>query len=94
MEIEVIQSQYYGRTGELEAYRAEMKNFNVPYSRRKAAAQSFYKIIAQCNDKKLMSMRQRLIRAAQAGDREWVGRISFQMKKYLGEDAESGIYET
>lgn len=94
MDVEVIESQYHGRAGELTKLKAEMNNEALPHSKRRKAAQTFYKIVEQCNDKQLMEYRHRLIRAAQAGDRDAIGRISYQMKQYLGEDPESGTYDS
>lgn len=90
MDVIVSESKYHGREGQLTKLKAMMNNDTLSPAKRRAASENFYKIIAQCNDKKLMEMRHRLMKAAQAGDREWVARISAEMRLYLKEDPESG----
>lgn len=93
MDIEVTQRQYYGRASQLDKLKHDMTDYKLSYKSRHAAAKAFAKIVAQCNDSQLMELRQRLIRASQAGDRDAAGKYSYLIKRYLGEDAESGTYD-
>lgn len=82
----------YGREGQLGRLNRERNDYNLPYHRRHAANKTLAKIIKQCSDKRLMAMRERLIKATQAGDYFEAGKIGQQMRAYLGEDLESGVY--
>lgn len=91
-DIEITQN-YYGREGQLDKLRAQTKDFNLSYKRRRKAYETMMEIITQCEDKQLMALRSRLMKASIAGDVEWVGRLSAQMKLYSGEEPETGLPE-
>lgn len=80
----------HGRHGELARLNRERGDESLSIARRLQADKAHSKIVSQLRDKKLMALRERLIRAAQAGDREAVARITAQMKDYTKEDRESG----
>jgi len=83
----------YGREGQLDKLNRERNNYaKQPWQRRKAD-ETYRKIVGQINDKKLMAMRERLMKAAIAGDLVAQAQIQQQMKYYLGEDIETGLYE-
>ncbi len=83
----------YGREGQLEKLNKTRNDWSKqPWIRRKAD-ETYRKIVAQIQDKKLMAMRERLIKASLAGDARAQALIQMQMKHYLGEDPETGLYE-
>jgi hypothetical protein len=91
---EVITWESYeaGRHGELMRLNRERNDVTLPKHRRSAAAKAHAKITAQLKDKKLMALRERLIRAAQAGDPVAIAKITAMMKDYAHEDRETGHY--
>ena len=84
---------YYGRHGELKRYTDDMNNKALPAWKRYRADKARQTVWQQLKDGRLMRLRERLIRASQAGDDIEVARIGLQMQDYLQQDRESGIYE-
>lgn len=82
----------HGRHGELTRLNRERNDITLPKHRRLAADKAHAKIVGQLRDKKLMSLRGRLIRASQGRDIIEVARITAQMKDYTKEDRETGHY--
>lgn len=82
----------YAREGELAKLNRDRNDILLPMSARKDADKAFQKILSQMRDKKLMAMRERLVKAARAGDEEQIHRITLQMRSYSKEPLESGIY--
>lgn len=82
----------HGRHGELTKLNKQRNDFNETHVTRAAADKAHAKIVRQMKDKKLMGMRERLIRAAQAADRYEVAKITAQMKDHTKEDRETGHY--
>lgn len=80
----------YGRTGELKRLGRDRNDYTLSKLVRKRANEAFVKIVRQMRDKKLMSLRQRLIRATQAGDQGASHRIQLQMRDYIKQDKETG----
>ncbi len=83
----------HGREGELAKLNSVRNDPTKPNWLRANADKNHAKIVAQLKDKKLMLMRERLIKAAQAGDAPAQARIQMEMRYYLGEDTETGLYE-
>lgn len=81
----------FGRQGELEQLNRDRNNPGLDKYTRKRAEDALKTIIDQLNDRKLMDMRLRLIRAAQAGDLIEQDKIAKQMKAYNHEDLETGL---
>lgn len=86
-------SNMYGYGSTLYKLRGDMDNATLTPNTRKAAAKAYYGILTKVQDSKLMAMRERLIRAAQAQNRYEVAKISAQMKAYAKEDTETGHYD-
>lgn len=84
-------SNDHGREGELTKLNSVRNNPDKPDFIRKQADEGHTKIVKQLKDRKLMVMRLRLIRAAQAGDAKEQARIAQAMKAHTGEDRETGL---
>ena len=80
----------FGRAGELERLNRDRNNPKLPHIVRDRADRAYAKIVEQMKDKKLMSMRERLINATRAGDMDAARKIQLQMRDYTGEDPETG----
>lgn len=80
----------YGRAGDLRKLNADRNNSGLPRILRQRANQAHAKIVLQLKDKKLMSLRQRLISATKAGDQEASHRIQLQMRDHSKQDKETG----
>lgn len=83
---------YYGRGRELKRLYEQIHDASLPPRRRLAADRTRAKIMDQLRDRRLMGLRERLIKATQAGDQLEQHRITAQMRDYLGEDRETGAY--
>lgn len=81
----------YGREGELARLNRDRNNPELGPFTRGFADKSHAKIVKQLKDKKLMAMRERLIKAAQAHDEQEQHKIQLQMRAYTGESAETGL---
>lgn len=81
----------HGRAGELAKLNADRNNPVLTKFERSQADKAHRKITEQLKDKKLMSMRSRLIRAAQANDLVEQDKIARSMKAYQHEDQETGL---
>lgn len=80
----------HGRAGELKKLYEDMNNPDLPAIVRERADHAMRKIREQMEDKKLMNMREQLIRATRAGDSAAARRIELRMREYSGEDRETG----
>lgn len=80
----------FGRAGELERLNSDRNNPELPPFTRLQADKAHAKIVAQMKDKKLMTMRERLINANLAGDVEEVKKIEVAMRTYTRQDQETG----
>lgn len=81
----------YGREGDLAKLNAARNNPSLSRFQRRQADESHKAIVEQLKDKKLMGMRERLIRAARAGDDYESDKIQRQMRAYQGQDQETGL---
>lgn len=83
----------HGRGGELTKLNTVRNDYTKPRFIRKQADEAHAKITTQLKDKTLMGLRDRLIKAARAGDAREQAKISQAMKAHTGEDRETGLYE-
>lgn len=81
----------YGRTGDLAKLNADRNNPGLPKHVRHQADKAHAKIVEQLKDKKLMGLRERLIRATRAGDMKAASKIEQEMRAHTGEDRETGV---
>jgi hypothetical protein len=80
----------YGRAGELVRLNKDRNDYTLSKIVRQRANEAYVKISHQLKDKKLMSLRLRLIRATKARDMTAAERIQLQMRDYLKQDMETG----
>lgn len=80
----------YGRAGELVRLNKDRNDYTLSKIVRQRANEAYVKISHQLKDKKLMSLRLRLIRATKARDMDIAERIQLQMRDYLKQDRETG----
>ena len=80
----------HGRAGELKKLYEDMHNPDLPAIVRERADRAMQKIREQMKDKRLMEMREQLIRATRAGDSAAARRIELRMREHSGEDRETG----
>lgn len=80
----------FGRAGDLKKLNDDRNNPLLSNVQRQQADKAHTKIVEQLKDKKLMRMRERLIRATRADDQEAAMKIQLQMRDYLGEEKETG----
>lgn len=78
----------HGRLTTLNKLKADRDNYGLPKIVRKRADDAMKKIIVQLKDRKLMAMRERLIRASLAGDHHEVWKIQNLMKAHEGLELE------
>lgn len=83
----------YGREGQLENLNRVRNSPGKQKWVRRKADEAHTKIARQLKDRKLMAMRERLIKAARAGDALEQAKITQQMRAYEGQDRETGLYE-
>lgn len=81
----------YGRTGELSRLNKDRNNPSLGKLTRRRADMAYRKIAQQLKDRKLMLMRERLIKATVAGDQAEANKIQLQMRAYEGNDPETGV---
>lgn len=72
----------YGRQTTLEYLRARRDDYSRHPFRRKQADRAIKQIISQLRDKKLLRLRERLIRATRAGDDHWIWKIENQIRAH------------
>jgi hypothetical protein len=80
----------YGRAGELARLNNDRNDPKLSKFVRQQADKAHQKIVNQLKDRKLMGLRERLIRATQAGDQYEARKIETEMRAYTGEDRETG----
>ncbi len=83
----------YGREGQLENLNKVRNDPTKQRWVRRSADRAHARIRDQLKDRKLMAMRERLIKAARAGDAKEQAKIQQQMRDYEGHDKETGLYE-
>ena len=86
------ETKAYGWEGALTKLNADRNDYDKPRGVRIAADKAHAKILRNLEDTELMGMRERLIKATQAGDYEAIKRITQQMRAYNHEDQETGQY--
>ncbi len=87
-----ITHKAFGREGQLAKLNRTRNDYTKSVFVRQMADTTFKKIQRQLEDKKLMAMRERLIKAAEANDEYEMVKIQQQMRAYEGEDMETGSY--
>lgn len=80
------------RESQLIGLNRKRNDWTLHRSFRNDADKAYNKIRNQLADKKLVAMRERLTKAAQAGDRYVMAKITAEIKDYMGEDRETGHY--
>lgn len=80
-----------GREGELAMLNRDRNNHELGPFTRMRADRAHARIVKQLKDKKLMAMRERLIKAAKAHDELEQHKIQLQMRAYTGESNETGL---
>lgn len=83
-----MENYLHGRLTTLNRLNRDRNNPNLDAFTRNQADKAHKKITEQLKDKKLMALRERLIRAAQAGDKHAVWKISNQMREHEGGEIE------
>jgi hypothetical protein len=86
-------SEAYGYGSTLYKLKGDMNNHELTPITRAAAARNYASILRKINDKPLMALRSRLIRATQAGDITESIKVTKQMRDYLTDDVETGQAE-
>jgi hypothetical protein len=86
-------SRAYGWEGTLERLNVTRNDWSEPAHIRRAADRNYRKIVSKLADRKLMALRERLIKATQAKDERSVILITQQIRYYEHEDQETGLYE-
>lgn len=80
----------YGRETQLTKLNEDRNNPKFGPFTRLQADKAHRKITSQLKDKKLMGMRERLIRATIAGDSYESSKIQMMMRDYTRQDQETG----
>lgn len=75
----------YGRERDLYDLHRQMHDTKLPMWRRKAANRTFVQIQDQLRDRRLMGLRESLLKANAANDKLYIWKITNQMKDYLKE---------
>lgn len=88
-----VTTHYSGYEGSLKKLHADLNNHSLPYIQRLGADKARKKIMNQLADKKLMSLRERLIKASRAEDEQAIIKITKLIRDHRGEDQETGLYE-
>jgi len=80
----------YGREKDLLQLNKDRNDHSLDKFVRTRADKAHSKITNQLKDKKLMSLREQLIRASKARDQSAEQRIQQQMREHTGESKETG----
>lgn len=80
----------YGRTRELVRLNKDRNDHSLHKVVRGRANEAYKKIVAQMQDKKLMSLRLRLIGASKAHNLKLEHKIQMQMRDHLKQNMETG----
>lgn len=80
----------YGST--LYKLKGDMDNHTLTPLTRKRAAEAYYKILRNIQDRPLMALRERLSKASQAGDELAIDRITKAIRYHERADLETGLY--
>jgi hypothetical protein len=83
-----MENYMFGRQTTLNKLKSVRDDHTKPSFRRIQADQAMSKIIDQLKDKKLMALRESLIKATQAGDTHAAWKIENQIKAYEGQPIE------
>lgn len=81
----------HGREGELLYLNRKRNDYALPGYMRLQADRAHQTIVAQLHDKKLMSLRDRLIKAAKAHDEYEQHKIQLLMRDHEGQEKETGL---
>lgn len=81
----------YGRNGDLAKLDKDRNDPRLSKFQRQQADKAHAEIVSQLKDRKLMSMRERLINAARANDLPAQAKIQAEMRAYLHQDQETGL---
>lgn len=81
----------FGREKDLLRLNEARNNYALNKFVRGQADKAYCKIAKQLKDRKLMRLREQLIKANKAHDMEYAGKIEIQMKSYQAEDKENGL---
>lgn len=79
-----MEEHLYGRLTTLNKLKSVRDDPDKPMLARKRADEAMSRIIRQLEDRRLMDMRMRLIRATRAGDYEASWKIENQIRAYEG----------
>lgn len=79
----------YGREKQLYQLNKDRNDPTKPMVARKWADAAHRKIVNQLKDRKLMAMRERLIKATRAGDKLEMNKIQAAMKAHEKQDRET-----
>lgn len=82
----------YGREADFKRLNEDRNNPKLSKIVRQRADKAYKKIAEQVKDKKLMRMREQLIRATQAADEPAQHKIQMQIRDYQKQDKETGQY--
>lgn len=83
-----MEDYLYGRYTTLNDLKKRRDDTTKPYFIRERAARAMNEIIEQLKDKKLMALRERLIKAARAGDKHEEWKIANLMREHEGRETE------
>lgn len=83
-----MENHLHGRLTTLMKLNEDRNNPELGAFTRLSADKAHYKISQQLKDKKLMSLRERLIKASQAGDKYEMWKISNLMYQHEGKEVE------
>lgn len=81
----------YGRGNELLRLNRDRNDYSLPKFVRSQADKAYKQIATQLKDRKLMKLREQLIKANKAHDMQYAGKIEVQMRIYQAEDKETGL---
>ncbi len=81
------------RIKDLTQLKAWMNDYKYSTARRKMFFETYKKIQSQLHDKKLASMRERLVKATRAEDKVEMWKVTNQIKAYAKEELIGQQYE-
>jgi len=81
----------HGRQTTLQKLNEDRNNPELGKFTRLQADKAYTKIIEQLKDKKLMALREQLIKASQSGDQNAVWKITNQMREHEGKQREDKL---
>ena len=81
----------FGRDKDLSRLNQARNNFALNKLVRGQANKAYHAIATQLKDRKLMRLREQLIKANKAHDMQFAGKIEIQMRAYKAEEKENGL---